>query len=75
MAAVEKSRSPELERFARNFRNARRSAHLSQRDVHRRTGLAVSYVSGVEGGRNISIDKASLLADAVGVPLHQLLAP
>ena len=39
-------------------------------------GLTRAYVSSVERGvRNISIDNMSLLADAVGVPLKDLVDP
>lgn len=51
-------------------------ARMSQKDVHDKTGIAISMVSGVESEkRNISIDRAARLAHAVGVPLHVLLKP
>lgn len=68
--------SSELYLFARNFKQARSNALLSQKDIHESTGIATSYVSAVERGkRNITIERAGRLARAVGIPLHQLLAP
>lgn len=56
-----------LHRFGLHFREARRRAGLSQRDVYERTGLAQSYVSQVERGRaNISLATMVYLAAAVG---------
>jgi ribosome-binding protein aMBF1 (putative translation factor) len=53
--------------FAANFRRARRKAGLTQRDVHRETGLAQSYICRVEKClTNISLDNMAKLADLVG---------
>jgi transcriptional regulator with XRE-family HTH domain len=62
--------------FARNFRKAREAARLSQRDVHRLTGLAQSYISEVERCiRNPSLDSMIKLAHVVNRPLYLLLKP
>ena len=62
--------------FARKFKAAREAAGLSQREIHRRTGLAQSYISGVERcTENISLDTMARLATLVGLPLHELLTP
>ncbi|OKP00818.1 helix-turn-helix domain-containing protein [Xenorhabdus eapokensis] len=62
--------------FARNFRNARKAAKLSQRAVKRKTGFAQSWISEVETGRStINLDNAAILAECVGVPLWKLLLP
>jgi transcriptional regulator with XRE-family HTH domain len=62
--------------FARNLRRARRLKDLSQEQVALDSGLTRAYVSSVElGKRNVSIDNMGLLADAVGVPLRDLVDP
>ncbi len=75
-AADDKTISPERRLFAEHFRQARIAAGLSQADVHRRTGLAQSYISEVETCvSNPSLEIMVKLANAVGVPLHELLKP
>ena len=65
-----------VEIFGRRFKEARINADLSQKDVHEKTGIAISFISGVEGGyRNISIERAGMLAEAVNQPLYKLLMP
>jgi transcriptional regulator with XRE-family HTH domain len=62
--------------FARNLRRARRIRDITQEVVAFDAGLTRAYVSSVERGvRNISIDNMALLADAVGVPLKDLVDP
>jgi DNA-binding XRE family transcriptional regulator len=62
--------------FGRNFREARTSARLSQRDIHRMTGIAQSHVSQIENGDiNICIDTMVKLSSLVGKPLWQLFKP
>ncbi|WP_235501114.1 helix-turn-helix domain-containing protein [Tatumella sp. UCD-D_suzukii] len=68
--------SPERLYFAKRFREARKAANLSQRDVREKCGVSQSFVSDVENGKNsINIDSMSTLAKAVGVPLWKLLRP
>jgi len=60
--------------FARNLRRARRMKDISQEALGLAAGLSRTYVSEVERGeRNISIDNMGALADALGVPLKQLV--
>jgi len=62
--------------FARNLRRARRNRDITQEVMAFDAGLTRAYVSSVERGvRNISIDNMALLADAVGVPLKDLVDP
>lgn len=62
--------------FARNLRRARRTRDITQEVVALDAGLTRAYVSSVErGARNISIDNMGVLADAVGVPLKDLVDP
>ncbi|CDG91744.1 helix-turn-helix domain-containing protein [Xenorhabdus bovienii] len=62
--------------FARNFREARKAAKLSQRGVKSITGFAQSWISEVETGQStINLDNMAILADCVGVPLWKLLRP
>lgn len=73
MSKASANASPRLV-FARNLRRARRLQDLSQEALALQAGLSRTYVSEVERGmRNISIDNMGLLAEALGVPLGDLL--
>jgi len=62
--------------FGRNLRLARRLKEVSQEELALRADLSRSYVSEVERGvRNVSIDNMGLLAQALGIPLHNLVNP
>ena len=62
--------------FARNFKEARKKAGLTQAAIRERTGLAQPFISEVENGLStINLDNAAQLAAAVGVPLWKLLVP
>jgi transcriptional regulator with XRE-family HTH domain len=62
--------------FGHNFREARIKVGLSQRDVHRLTGVAQSHISEIETGvSNISIDTMVKLATVVKRPLWKLFKP
>ena len=60
--------------FGRRLRGLRRAAGLSQEALAHEAGLDRSYVGGVERGEyNISLLNICLLAEALGVPPHELL--
>ncbi|QCZ83764.1 transcriptional regulator (plasmid) [Xanthomonas citri pv. punicae] len=62
--------------FARNFRQARKAAKLSQRYIRDRTGLTRSWISNIETGKSPpNLDNMAMLAKCVGVPLWKLLVP
>jgi transcriptional regulator with XRE-family HTH domain len=62
--------------FGQNLRRARRLKDLSQEEVALRSDLSRTYVSEVERGiRNVSIDNMGLLAEAIGLPLKDLVDP
>lgn len=62
--------------FGMNLRRARRLKEVSQEELAYRSNLSRTYVSEVErGARNVSIDNMGLLADAIGVPLKELVDP
>jgi hypothetical protein len=62
--------------FASNLRRARRFREVSQEALALQAGLSRTYVSEAERAeRNISIDNMGLLADALRVPLKDLLDP
>ncbi|MCT2388853.1 helix-turn-helix domain-containing protein [Erwinia pyrifoliae] len=62
--------------FARNLRNARRTAKISQRGLYQKTGLSQSHISEVERClSNPTLEVMAILADGVGIPLHILLQP
>jgi transcriptional regulator with XRE-family HTH domain len=66
----------EREIFGQNFRDARMRVGLSQRDVHRLTGVAQSHISEIETGvSNISIDTMVKLSHTVKRPLWKLFKP
>lgn len=66
----------EREIFGQNFREARMRIGLSQRDVHRMTGVAQSHISEIETGiSNISIDTMVKLSQTVKRPLWRLFKP
>lgn len=66
----------EREIFGQNFREARMRVGLSQRDVHRLTGVAQSHISEIETGvSNISIDTMVKLSHTVKRPLWKLFKP
>lgn len=66
----------EREIFGQNFRIARIKIGLSQRDVHRLTGVAQSHISEIEtGASNISIDTMVKLGTVVKQPLWKLFRP
>jgi transcriptional regulator with XRE-family HTH domain len=66
----------EREIFGENFREARMRIGLSQRDVHRMTGVAQSHISEIETGvSNISIDTMVKLSTTVKRPLWKLFKP
>lgn len=62
--------------FARNLRRYRRIREISQEELALQAGMSRSYVSGIEReDRNVSIDNMGLLANALMVPLKDLLDP
>ncbi len=62
--------------FGQNLRRARRLKDVSQEELALRAELSRTYVSEVERGvRNVSIDNMGLLAQALGVPLKDLVDP
>lgn len=66
----------EVEIFARRFKEARLAKGATQQEIHEETGIAISFLSGVENAqRNLSIEVAAKLAHAVDRKLHELLNP
>jgi transcriptional regulator with XRE-family HTH domain len=62
--------------FSRNLRRVRRLREISQEALALQAGLSRTYVSEVERGeRNVSIDNMGLLAEALEVPLRDLVDP
>lgn len=62
--------------FAKNLRTLRRMQDISQEDLAFKANMSRSYVSEVERElRNISLDNAGVLAEALAVPLKDLLDP
>ena len=62
--------------FARNVRRVRRLKDISQESLALDLGMSRPYLSSVErGARNVSVDNMGRLADALGVPLSDLVDP
>ena len=60
--------------IGRRLRKLREDRNLSARDLEKATGLLRSYISRVEGGHTVpSNPTLARLAEALGVPVHQLL--
>lgn len=67
-------RVPARERFGIALRQARLRLELSQEELAARAGMHRTYVGQVESGqRNVAIDNLEKLADAVGLPLWEML--
>lgn len=78
LVAMKKHQEPLTARaiFGTNVRRARRLRDISQEELAFRANLSRTYVSEVERGiRNVSIDNMGLLAEALGVPLRELVDP
>lgn len=62
--------------FAKNLRQARIRAGLTQEAVRDMTGFTQAFISNVEGAKSrINLDNAAILAAVVGKPLWELLVP
>ncbi|WP_083411992.1 helix-turn-helix domain-containing protein [Janthinobacterium sp. 1_2014MBL_MicDiv] len=76
---MKKPNQPHLsarEIFGKNLRRTRRLKEVTQEELALRADLSRTYVSEVErGARNISIDNMFRLAEALGVPLRDLVDP
>jgi transcriptional regulator with XRE-family HTH domain len=61
--------------FAANMRRIRTAKHLTQEKVAEAAELHPNYISSVERGeRNISICNIARIANALGVPMAELVA-
>jgi transcriptional regulator with XRE-family HTH domain len=62
--------------FARNLRRARRMRETTQEGLSLEAGVSRPYVGSLErGATNVSIDNMGRLADALRVPLRDLVDP
>ena len=68
--------SPMAKLFGVRLRRQRLKLGLSQGDLFEATRVTASYISYVERGKgNPSLDVMIQLADAVGLQIHEMLAP
>jgi transcriptional regulator with XRE-family HTH domain len=66
---------PFLSGFGSHLRSLRTKAGMSQEELADKSGIHVTYLSGVERGlRNLSIRNVRRLAQALGVPTRQLFS-
>ncbi|MFC3833022.1 MULTISPECIES: helix-turn-helix domain-containing protein [Deinococcus] len=71
-----KSPSPSRRQFARRLREERLARNLTQEGLGELANLSWNYIGQVERGiRNISVDNMDALAQALGLPLAELLLP
>lgn len=77
MPKLEKKSLPvERKVFAKNLKEARLFAGYTLQTLSDKTGITVTYISGVERlTYNISLDSMTKLSHAVQVPLYALLNP
>lgn len=62
--------------FAHNLKKIRNQSGLSQEELAHRAGLHRTYISSVERGqRNISLENIFAIAEALSVPVADLLKP
>lgn len=74
--AMKKPKLSARQTFGQNLRRARRLKDISQEELASRADLSRTYISEVERGvRNVSIDNMGSLAQALGVPLRDLVDP
>lgn len=67
---------PALDSFAAAVRRRRLALGLSQEALAEMAGVDRTYISGIERGvRNPTIRTAGRIAEALGVPLRDLLPP
>ncbi len=60
--------------FAQNVRQIRRLKEISQEELAHLAGVSRIYIGEVErGGRNVTIDVMSRIANALDMPLEKLL--
>lgn len=53
----------------------RKRAGLTQEDLAERAGIGASYIARIEtGSRHCTLDVLGAIADALGLPLHRLVA-
>lgn len=66
---------PFLSGFGNHLRSLRAKAGMTQEELADKSGIHVTYLSGVERGlRNPSIRNVRRLAQALGVPTRQLFS-
>ena len=62
--------------FGGNFKAARIKAGLTQTDIAGLTGIAQTYISSIECGKqNPTLDTLAVLAEAIGSDVRSLLKP
>lgn len=74
MARVKRDPSQTRQVFGERLRSRRKEMKLTLEDVAEKAQMNWSYIAQVERGeRNVSIDNMAALAEALNVPLRDLL--
>lgn len=74
MPTTKRAPSAARKLFGQRVRAERRARKLTLEDVSEKADMAWNYIAQVERGeRNIGIDNMAALADALGMPLSELL--
>jgi transcriptional regulator with XRE-family HTH domain len=63
------------ERFYVNVQAELRARRWSVRELARRAGLAPNFLTRVRQGHRIALESAAAVAEVLGVPLGDLIAP
>ena len=67
-----KKKNPVLVAFGATIRRLRLEKGLTQRELAKRSGLDVSYISGIERGcRNVSLKSLEKVAKGLGCPISK----
>ena len=67
-----KKKNPILVSFGNSIRKLRANKNLTQRELAKRAGLDVTYISGIERGcRNLSLKSLEKVAKGLGCPISK----
>ena len=69
---MKSKKNPILVSFGNSIRKLRANKNLTQRELAKRAGLDVTYISGIERGcRNLSLKSLEKVAKGLGCPISK----